>query len=91
MIFEKNTTQIVVGQVIIWIESEGFLEMAKRFIHLSRLKQRVPKVVLRDVIVLRDFQGVSEKSFAVLPISELVSCSSEAEYGCRETRQSEQN
>ena len=55
----KGHAEVVVGEGGIGLQADGFLELADRLVNLVRF-EREAKVVVGEVIVLRDFERMSE-------------------------------
>ena len=75
----EGDAEVVVGEGVIRFEADGFLELADRLVDLAFLLEGVAEDVVRDVIVLRDFERMPEKGFTVLPITDLLPRQRQAE------------
>ena len=67
------------GVGVIRFQADGFLVLADRLVGLAFLVEGGAEVVVREVIVLRDFERMPEKGFTVLPIPELLPRQRQAE------------
>ena len=60
------------GNGKIGFQADGFLILPDRLVDLAFLVESEAEIVVREVIVLRDFQRMPEKGFTVLPIPQLL-------------------
>ena len=74
------------GVGVIRFQADGFLELADRLVGLAFLVEGDAEVVVREVIVLRDFERMPEQGFTVLPITKLLPRQRQAEDDRRTTR-----
>ena len=75
------------GVGVIRFQAEGFLVLADRFVDLAFLAEGNAEVIVRVVIVRRDFERMPEQGFRVLPIANLLPRQRQPEHNRRTPRQ----
>lgn len=78
-LLHEGVAEVVVEDGVIGVESNGFPVLADGLVNLAFLEKGGAETVMRKVIVLCDFNRMTEKSFTILPIPELLPCQPETQ------------